>query len=87
MLAVCTRFWLLSLTVRRSFRTVFIGIKLEVRCTSVASFVSLFIGIEKKMWPVTVSHFRDRVDRQPTQLLTLSALRPLRASGRNLTNY
>ena len=68
------RFWLFSLTVRRSYGTVLIGIKLEVRCTSVASLVSLFIGIEKKTWPV--SHFRDRVDRQPTRLLTLSASAP-----------
>ena len=73
------RLWLFSLTVRRSYGTVLIGIKLEVRCTSVASLVSLFIGFEKKTSPV--SHFRDRVDRQPTQLLTFSVLCPLRASG------
>ena len=60
-IACCVyRFWLFSLTVRRSYGTVLIGIKLEVRCTSVASLVSLFIGVEKKTWPV--SHFRDRVD-------------------------
>ena len=63
LLAVCTRFWLFLLTVRRSYGTVLIGMKLEVRCTSVASLVSLFIGIEKKTWPV--NHFRDRIDRQP----------------------
>ena len=57
-------FWLFSLTVRCSLGTVLIGMKPEVRCTSVASVVSLFIGVEKKTWPI--SHFRNRVDRQPT---------------------
>ena len=40
--------------------SVLIGMKLEVRCTSVASVVSLFIGVVKKTWPV--SHFRNQVD-------------------------
>ena len=66
--------WLFSLTVRHSYGTVLVGIKLEVCCTSVASLVSLFIGVEKKTWPV--SHFCDRVDRQLTWLLMLSAPAP-----------
>ena len=47
--------------------------KPEVRCTSVTS-VSLFVGVENT-WPI--SHFCNRVDKQPTWLLTL---RPLKAS-------
>ena len=45
-------------------------------CTSVASIVSLFLGVEKKTWPI--SHFCDRVNGQPTWLLTLTMLRPSR---------
>ena len=45
------RLWFFSLTVRRSYGTVLI--KPWVCCTSVASLVSLFIGVEKKTWPVT----------------------------------
>ena len=40
------RLKLFSLTARRSLRTVLISMKPEVHCTSVASTVSLFIGIE-----------------------------------------
>ena len=43
-----------------SNQTVLTGMKPEVRCTSAASVVSLFLGVEKKTWPI--SHFSDRVD-------------------------
>ena len=49
------RLWLFSLTVRCSLRTVLTGMKPEVRCTSVASIVSLFVDVGKKTWPI--SHF------------------------------
>ena len=49
-----------SLTATCSLGTVLTGMKPEVLCTSVASIVSLFIGVEKKTWPI--SHFCDRVD-------------------------
>ena len=74
------RLWPFWLTARCSLGTVLIGMK--VHCTSVASVVSLFIGVEKKTWPI--SHFHDRVDRQPTWLLMLTMLRSLRASEQNL---
>ena len=53
--------------------------KPEVRCTSVASVVYLFIDIEKKTLPI--SHFHDRVEQQPTWLLTFTA------SEQNLAYY
>ena len=40
--------WLIMFTANLSLGTVLIGMKLEVCCTSVASVVSLFIGIKKK---------------------------------------
>ena len=55
------RLWLFSLTARCSLGTVLIGLKPQVRCTAVASVVSVFIGVEKETWPI--SHFCDRVDR------------------------
>ena len=45
--------------------------KPEVRCTSVASVVYLFIDVEKKTLPI--SHFHDRVEQQLTWLLTFTA--------------
>ena len=59
-------------------RTVLIAMMPEVHCTSVTSVVSLFIGGGKKTWPI--SHFCDRVDRQPSWLLTFTTLRPSKAS-------
>ena len=47
--------------------------------TFVVSLVSLFIGVKKKTWPV--SHFCDRVDRQPTWIPTFTTLCPLRVSS------
>ena len=61
------------------------GMKHEVRCTSVASVVSLFVGVEKKTWPV--SHFCDRLDRRLTWFLTLATHGPSKAFERNLTYY
>ena len=78
------RLWLFSLTARCSPGTVLIGMKPEVHCTSVASVVSLFIGVGKKTW--LISHFRDRVDRQPSWLLTITTLRPSRASERKTSH-
>ena len=69
------RLWLFSLTARCSLGTVLTGMKPEVRYTSVASVVSLFVGVEKKMWPI--SHICDRVDRRRTWLPTLTTLRLL----------
>ena len=46
------RLWLFSLIARHRLGTVFIGMKPEVSFTSVASLVSLSIGVEKKTWPV-----------------------------------
>ena len=54
------RLGLLSPTARCSLGTVLTDMKPEVHCTFVASAVSLFIGIEKKMRPI--SRFCDRVD-------------------------
>ena len=51
----------LVVTARCSLGTVLTGMKPEVRCTTVASVVSLFVGVEKKTWPI--SHFRDRVNQ------------------------
>lgn len=76
LLLVVYRLWLFLLTVRCSLRTVLIPMKPEVRCTSVASIVSLFIDIEKKMWPI--SHFRDWADWWSIRLLTLTTLHPLK---------
>ena len=56
-LCVQYRLWLFSLTVRCSPGTVLIAMKPEVHCTSVASVVSVFIGIGKKTWPI--SHLCD----------------------------
>ena len=55
-----------------------IAMRPEVHCISVASVVSVFIDVGKKTWPM--NHFRDRVDRQPSWFLTLTTLRPSRAS-------
>ena len=52
---------------------------------SVIALLSLFVGVEKKTWPI--SHFFDQIDRRPTWLLMLTTLRPLKASERNLTYY
>ena len=63
LLAVCAVLSLafLVVTARCSLRTVLTGMKPEVRCTTVASVVSLFVGVEKKTWPI--SHFCDRVNQ------------------------
>ena len=82
---LCSLLCIPSLAFLVDSETVLIAMKPEVHCTSIASVVSLFIGVGKKNWPI--SHFRDRVDRQPSWLLTLTTLRPSRASEQNLTYY
>ena len=52
----------------RDIHVALIGMKPEIHWTSLASVVSLFIGVENKTWPI--SHFCDWVDRQWTWLLT-----------------
>ena len=54
------RLWLFSLRARFSLGTVLISMKPEVCCTSVGSAVSLFIGVEKKMWPITIESIDDQ---------------------------
>ena len=64
-------------------KLVWMGMKREVHCTSLASVVSLFIEVENKTWPI--SHFRNWVDWQLRWLLTLTMIRPSRTFERNLT--
>ena len=71
---ICCLLYVLSLaflvvTARCSLGTVLTGMKPEVRCTSVASVVSLFVDVKKKMWPI--SYFCNWVNWQPTWLLML----------------
>ena len=76
---MCTVFGFARWLARHSSRFLLIFMKPKRRCTSVASTVSLLIGIEKKTW--LIGCFLDRGDRQPPGLLSLTMLYPLKASG------
>ena len=59
--------------------------KPEVHCTSVASVVSIFVGSEKKTWPI--SHFHDSSRSTTVMAFHAYYAPPLEGSERNLTYY